>query len=157
MCHRLLLLREFHARYPGANRAQPELLIETAVPVRGNVMILTRLIASSSRPSLGLTTKAAWQRTFRTLSSTTTTTMGVLNGQPNGATSKQNGVRSNLVPIASRLEEGRALAQDVWSIFKYVSSHRACSYARPLTDPTTRSTTVLPIYLRIVSTSARDT
>ena len=28
--------------------------------------------------------------------------------------------RSNLIPFSSRLREGRALAQDVWSIFKCV-------------------------------------
>lgn len=28
--------------------------------------------------------------------------------------------RSNLFPFSSRLEEGRALAEDVWSIYKYV-------------------------------------
>ena len=42
--------------------------------------------------------------------------MGALNGQ-----TKENGAaRANLVGIADRLEEGRALAQDVWSVFKYV-------------------------------------
>lgn len=31
-----------------------------------------------------------------------------------------NAVRSNLIPFSSRLFDGRALAQDVWSIFKCV-------------------------------------
>jgi hypothetical protein len=43
------------------------------------------------------------------------------NGIRNGITStpvKRD--RSNLIPFSSRLNEGRALAQDVWSIYKYV-------------------------------------
>lgn len=32
-----------------------------------------------------------------------------------------NGDRSNLIPFSSRLHGGRALAQDVWSIYKYES------------------------------------
>ena len=42
------------------------------------------------------------------------------------AQQKTNGVngtqkdRTNLIPFSSRLKEGRALAQDVWSIFKCV-------------------------------------
>jgi hypothetical protein len=28
--------------------------------------------------------------------------------------------RSKLIPFSSRLQEGRALAEDVWSVFKYV-------------------------------------
>lgn len=53
------------------------------------------------------------------------TNMGALNGTTNGTT---NGAatstkpRTNLVSVAQRLDEGRALAQDVWSIFKYVSA-----------------------------------
>lgn len=41
--------------------------------------------------------------------------MGALNGQ-----TKQDTARTSLVAVADRLEEGRALAQDVWSVFKYV-------------------------------------
>lgn len=44
------------------------------------------------------------------------------NGHTNGA--EKSSIRSNLLPVADRLEEGRALAQDVWSIFKYV-----CAFA----------------------------
>ncbi|KAF7790917.1 hypothetical protein EIP86_001875 [Pleurotus ostreatoroseus] len=39
------------------------------------------------------------------------------NGHTNGVKSAQNGTRTNLVPFATRLKDGRALAQDVWSIF----------------------------------------
>lgn len=31
--------------------------------------------------------------------------------------------RTNLIPFSSRLKQGRALAEDVWSIFKYGCSH----------------------------------
>lgn len=34
--------------------------------------------------------------------------------------------RSNLIPFSSRLRDGRALAQDVWSIFKYVIAFNFC-------------------------------
>lgn len=81
-------------------------------------MGLTRPLTSFSRHLLRCTTKAARPPTLRTLSSTapTTTNMGALNGQ-----TKQDTARTNLVGVADRLEEGRALAQDVWSVFKYVT------------------------------------
>ncbi len=44
--------------------------------------------------------------THRSLS----TTMAALNGKPVD--------RTNLIPFSSRLKVGRALAEDVWSIFK---------------------------------------
>lgn len=34
--------------------------------------------------------------------------------------------RSKLIPFSSRLREGRALAQDVWSIFKYAHHYNSC-------------------------------
>lgn len=40
--------------------------------------------------------------------------------QANGQTNGRPKDRSQLVPFSSRLKEGRALAQDVWSIFKYM-------------------------------------
>ena len=43
--------------------------------------------------------------------------MGV-NGEVNG---KQNGVPAYRHAPATRLDEGRALNEDVWSIFKYVT------------------------------------
>lgn len=52
-----------------------------------------------------------------------TTNMGALNGTTNGAAAPTK-PRTNLVSVAQRLDDGRALAQDVWSIFKYVSSPR---------------------------------
>ncbi|KAI0796560.1 PLP-dependent transferase [Abortiporus biennis] len=51
--------------------------------------------------------------------------MSILNGKPQGA----NGIhkdRSNLVPFSSRLKEGRALAQDVWSIFNAANLPHDC-------------------------------
>ena len=40
-----------------------------------------------------------------------------------------NGITQNsvLIPFSSRLKEGRALAQDVWSIFKYALAPHALS------------------------------
>ena len=43
-----------------------------------------------------------------------------LNGTNGQSHVKKYKDRSNLVPFSSRLKDGRALAQDVWSIFKYV-------------------------------------
>ena len=74
-------------------------------------MNLTRFLTSASRHS---TTKTLVSS--RSLSSRRTI-MG-LNGH-----AKQNGAPANLVPVAARLEEGRALNEDVWSIFKYVHAH----------------------------------
>lgn len=50
-----------------------------------------------------------------------------LNHHLRRAMSASNGVpkpqdRSNLVPFSSRLKEGRALAEDVWSIYKFRDS-----------------------------------
>lgn len=42
------------------------------------------------------------------------------NGIKNGITPVKPQNRSNIIPFSSRLKEGRALAQDVWSIYKYV-------------------------------------
>ena len=84
---------------------------------RGDGMNLTRFIPFASRPALNNTTKAAVSRRPAIPSRTI---MGSLNGHTNGAPTKQNGAPTPLIPIASRLEEGRALAEDVWSIFKYV-------------------------------------
>lgn len=83
--------------------------------------------------------------------------MGALNGQTNGDASKQNGARSNLVSVASRLEKGRALAQDVWSIFKYVGGRCVILCVRAMTDFVILFATVLPICLLIALTSDRDT
>ena len=49
----------------------------------------------------------------------------------NGSHSKQD--RSNLIPFSSRLKEGRALAQDVWSIFKcvYIPHHSSTDWSDP--------------------------
>lgn len=77
-------------------------------------MNLTRPLSSRV---LRNTTKAG--AALRHLSLSRTITMGALNGHAHGADAKQqNGARANLVPMAARLEEGRALAEDVWSIFK---------------------------------------
>jgi hypothetical protein len=74
-------------------------------------MNLTRLLSSASRPTLNCTTKVA---AFLGSRIPHRTIMG-LNGHTNG---KQNGTRTKLLPVASRLNEGRALNEDVWSIFK---------------------------------------
>ena len=89
-------------------------------------MGLTRPLTSLTRSFLVCTTKAKRATTLRTFSSTSTI-MGALNGQSNGVDAKQNGARTNLVGIADRLEEGRALAQDVWSVFKCVLYLATCS------------------------------
>ncbi|KIP12662.1 hypothetical protein PHLGIDRAFT_113268 [Phlebiopsis gigantea 11061_1 CR5-6] len=47
--------------------------------------------------------------------------MGALNGQ-----TKQDTARTNLVGVADRLEEGRALAQDVWSVFNAANLPADC-------------------------------
>lgn len=42
----------------------------------------------------------------------------------NGNAGHANGFASNagpVIPIANRLKEGRALAEDVWSIYKFVT------------------------------------
>ncbi len=67
----------------------------------------------------------------------------------NGTHAKKD--RSNLIPFSSRLKEGRALAQDVWSIFKYVEGNRRID-----THPAD-SRQVLPTSPRIVSISDRAT
>lgn len=51
--------------------------------------------------------------------------MGALNGHTNGAASKPDGTRA-LHPVAQRLEEGRALAQDVWSVFNAANLPADC-------------------------------
>ena len=72
-------------------------------------MKLTRL-ATTSLPRLlrpqAIPSTTTFKRTMAT------------NGHVNGV--KQNGTRTNLVSFATRLKDGRALAQDVWSIFKCV-------------------------------------
>ncbi len=89
----------------------------TPAAVRGP-MKLTRL--ASTRPASRLLTP-------QTISSLRTyhhsRRLMAVNGQANGAAHKAGGVRTNLVPFANRLKEGRALAQDVWSIFKCVFFH----------------------------------
>ncbi|EKM59390.1 uncharacterized protein PHACADRAFT_157746 [Phanerochaete carnosa HHB-10118-sp] len=80
-------------------------------------MNLTRLPTSASRPVFKSTIKAVSSHRPTTVSRTI---MGALNGQKNVVVSKQNGARSGLIPVANRLGEGRALAQDVWSVFKCV-------------------------------------
>ena len=60
--------------------------------------------------------------------------------------------RSNLIPFSSRLKEGKALAQDVWSIFACVDlSYFHLAWHRY------ENTLVLPIYQPIASTWARAT
>jgi len=71
-----------------------------------------------------------------------------LNSFTNGKTQD----RSNLIPFSSRLREGRALAQDVWSIYKCVHT---CTLGGSST--VLRWCSVLPIFLRIVSIWARAT
>ena len=108
-----LLLREFHASgifsaaCTGANRLTPS-----------QSMKLTRL-ATTSLPRL--------LRPQTTSSATTLRRTMATNGYVNGV--KQTGARTNLVSFATRLKDGRALAQDVWSIFKCASD--AGSVAEP--------------------------
>ena len=76
-----------------------------------------------------------------------------INGKPNGTGAVLNDPRDLVagpVPFSSRLKEGRALAQDVWSIFKY-------AHAFPLFWSSALIVTVPPTCLRTVSTLARDT
>lgn len=79
-------------------------------------MKLTRLLAGL--PRLHPTTRL---RTIPLLHlNTPTQRLMATNVHTNGAASKQNGPRTNLIPSATRLKDGRALAQDVWSIYKCV-------------------------------------
>ncbi|THH02431.1 hypothetical protein EW026_g464 [Hermanssonia centrifuga] len=84
-------------------------------------MKLTRL--ASTRPASRLLTP-------QTISSLRTyhhsRRLMAVNGQANGAAHKAGGVRTNLVPFANRLKEGRALAQDVWSIFNAANLPTDC-------------------------------
>ena len=65
---------------------------------------------------LSATTKKFIRRPLTTLYSQMSQTQnGVTNGTQNGTHRKPVSI-----PFSSRLIEGRALAQDVWSIFKYV-------------------------------------
>jgi kynurenine aminotransferase len=55
---------------------------------------------------------------IRSLNGTSTVNGGpAVNGTKAHSASKMED-RSQLIPFSSRLKEGRALAQDVWSIFK---------------------------------------
>ncbi|PPQ65241.1 hypothetical protein CVT26_000218 [Gymnopilus dilepis] len=45
-----------------------------------------------------------------------------MSGQPNGQSTPPKVDRSNLIPFSSRLKEGRALALDVWTIFKSLAT-----------------------------------
>ena len=60
-----------------------------------------------------------------------------------------NGDRSNLIPFSSRLLEGRALAQDVWSIFK-------CVHFKALTSPQLHLSAALQISPPTALILARD-
>lgn len=75
-----------------------------------------------ARFGFNTSTSAASLARFRRLFSS----MSVASHPTNGSLSKPVH-RSNLVQPSSRLKEGRALAQDVWSIFKWV--HPLPSYA----------------------------
>lgn len=68
------------------------------------------------------------------------------NGHANGVANGAAKPRTDLVSIADRLEEGRALAQDVWSIFKCVPAH---TYYNSSADVDMMA--ALPIYPRIAS------
>ena len=73
----------------------------------------------------------------------------------NGVNGHVNGIKPAVrFELASRLQEGRALVQDVWSIFKYVGLSSA--YNNGIMTQTL-GPTVLPICHPIVSTWAKVT
>ena len=117
---------------------------------------LTRL----RRPTRRLTTLPAPARP-RFFTTTTATQMApsATDLQPapangvNGTTGqKKHKDRSNLVPFSSRLRDGRALAQDVWSIFKYVVVFCLIRRVSPTSHPAVPST-----YPQTALTSVRVT